>query len=178
MAALLLSPGTAWDAVGVGAALAGAACMAAGTYFSRRWRPDMPVLAFTGWQLLVGGVILLPIALWADPPMPRLTGVQMLGYAYLCLVGAVVSYGLWFRGLARLSLVNRAKPAPPPAPPVPDDPGKRIASVVPGDPAYLVTADGARYFVGAMLPTGHRITRIDGQHVTLERGGEESTLNF
>ena len=59
-----------------------------------------------------------------------------------------------------------------------DDPGKRIASVVPGDPAYLVTADGARYFVGAMLPTGHRITRIDGQHVTLERGGEESTLNF
>jgi type III secretion protein D len=82
------------------------------------------------------------------------------------------------RGLARLAVVNRAKPAPPPAPPVPDDPGKRIASVVPGDPAYLVTADGARYFVGAMLPTGHRITRIDGQRVTLERGGEESTLNF
>lgn len=82
------------------------------------------------------------------------------------------------RGLARLTVANRAKPAPPPAPPVPDDPGKRIASVVPGDPAYLVTADGARYFVGAMLPTGHRITRIDGQHVTLERGGEESSLNF
>lgn len=82
------------------------------------------------------------------------------------------------RGLARLSVVNRAKPAPPPAPPVPDDPGKRIASLVPGDPAYLVTADGARYFVGAMLPTGHRITRIDGQRVTLERSGEESTLNF
>jgi type III secretion protein D len=82
------------------------------------------------------------------------------------------------RGLARLSVVNRAKPVPPPAPPVPDDPGKRIASVVPGDPAYLVTADGARYFVGAMLPTGHRITRIDGQRVTLERSGEESTLNF
>lgn len=82
------------------------------------------------------------------------------------------------RGLTALALVNKARPAPPPLPPLPDDPGKRIASLVPGDPAYLVTADGARYFVGAMLPTGHRITRIDGQHVTLERGGEESTLNF
>ena len=57
-----------------------------------------------------------------------------------------------------LSVRNTAKPAPPPPPPVVDDPGKRIASLVPGDPAYLVTADGARYFVGAMLPTGHRIT--------------------
>jgi type III secretion protein D len=82
------------------------------------------------------------------------------------------------RGLKALSVANRAKPTPPPMPPVPDDPGKRIASLVPGDPAYLVTADGSRYFVGAMLPTGHRITRIDGQHVTLERGGEASTLNF
>ncbi|NML18509.1 SctD/MshK family protein [Azohydromonas caseinilytica] len=82
------------------------------------------------------------------------------------------------RGLRQLAVANRAKPEPPPAPPVPDDPGKRIASLVPGDPAYLVTADGARYFVGAMLPTGHRITRIDGQRVTLERAGEESSLNF
>jgi type III secretion protein D len=82
------------------------------------------------------------------------------------------------RGLRTLAVANRAKPTPPPMPPVPDDPGKRIASLVPGDPGYLVTADGSRYFVGAMLPTGHRITHIDGQHVTLERAGEESTLNF
>jgi type III secretion protein D len=82
------------------------------------------------------------------------------------------------RGLTQLAVVNNAKPLPPPMPPVPDDPGKRIASLVPGDPAYLVTADGSRYFVGAMLPTGHRITRIDGQRVTLERAGETSDLNF
>ena len=82
------------------------------------------------------------------------------------------------RGLERLSVINRAVPLPPPAPPVVEDPGKRIASVVPGDPAYLVTADGARYFVGALLPTGHRITQIAGQRVTLERDGQPSSLNF
>jgi type III secretion protein D len=82
------------------------------------------------------------------------------------------------RGLEQLAVRNTAKPLPPPPPPVIDDPNKRIASLVPGDPAYLVTADGARYFVGAMLPTGHRITRIEHASVTLEREGQLATLKF
>lgn len=105
MAALLLAPGAAWDAVGVGAALGGAGCMAAGTFLARRWRTDMPVLAFTGWQLLIGGVMLAPVAMLADAPLPGLSGVQMLGYGYLSLAGALLAYVLWFRGIARLSPV-------------------------------------------------------------------------
>ncbi len=105
MALLLLSPGAVWDTVGIAAALAGAACMAAGTYLARRWRPDVPVLAFTGWQLLAGGLMLLPVAWWADAPLPVLTVTQIAGYAYLSLVGALLAYVLWFRGIARLSPV-------------------------------------------------------------------------
>jgi type III secretion protein D len=83
------------------------------------------------------------------------------------------------RGLTGLKVVNTASPPPPPPPPpMPDDPGKRIASVVPGEPAYLVTVDGARYFVGAMLPSGHRIKAIAGQRVSLERDGQSTTLNL
>lgn len=82
------------------------------------------------------------------------------------------------RGLQALDVRNSAKPARPPAPPVSDDPGKRIASLVPGEPAFLVTADGSRYFVGAMLPTGHRITQIDKSRVTLELHGQTSTLDL
>ncbi len=59
-----------------------------------------------------------------------------------------------------------------------DDPDKRIASIVPGDPAYLVTTDGARYFVGAMLPTGHKISAISDQQVLLDKGGVMTTLRF
>ncbi|MDM0028459.1 EamA family transporter [Variovorax saccharolyticus] len=102
MAALLLSPGAAWDPIGIAAALAGAACMAAGTFLARRWRPDVPLLAFTGWQLLAGGLILLPLAWAIDPPLEALSASQGLAYAYLSLVGAMLAYALWFRGIAKL----------------------------------------------------------------------------
>jgi type III secretion protein D len=82
------------------------------------------------------------------------------------------------RGLAKLALRNTATPLPKPVPHVPDDPGKRIASLVPGEPAYIVTADGSRYFIGSMLPTGHKIMQIAAQSVKLERDGQETTLNF
>jgi type III secretion protein D len=83
------------------------------------------------------------------------------------------------RGVQQLALRNTAAPLPPPpAPPVPDDPNKRIASLVPGEPAYVVTADGARYFVGALLPSGHRIAQIAAQRVVLERDGHQTSLNF
>ena len=49
-------------AVGVAAALVGTLCMAADTFWSRRWRAGMPVLAFAGLQPLAGGVLLAPVA--------------------------------------------------------------------------------------------------------------------
>lgn len=105
MAALLLSPGARWDMAGVAAALVGTVCMAAGTFWSRRWRSDLPVLAFTGWQLLAGGIMLAPMAWLVDPPLPALTVTQVGGYVYLSLAGALLAYALWFRGIARLPSV-------------------------------------------------------------------------
>lgn len=103
MAALLLSPGAVWDPLGIAAAIAGTACMAAGTFLAQRWRTDVPLLAFTGWQLLAGGIMLIPVAWVIDPPLPILTITQMFAYAYLSLFGALLAYVLWFRGVAHLS---------------------------------------------------------------------------
>ena len=105
MAVLLLSPNTVWDPLGVVAALVGAACMATGTFLTRCWRLDMPVLALTGWQLLAGGVMLVPVAWMADAPLPTLSLTQMAAYAYLCIAGALLAYALWFRGIAHLQPV-------------------------------------------------------------------------
>ena len=105
MAALLLAPGASWDPVGIATAFVGTACMASGTYLTRRWRPTVPLLAFTGWQLLIGGLLLLPVAWLIDPPLPQLSPLQWLGYAYLSLFGALLAYVLWFRGIARLAPV-------------------------------------------------------------------------
>ena len=81
-------------------------------------------------------------------------------------------------GLAQLELVN-VTPAPAVRPiPALDDPGKRIASIVSADPAYVVTSDGTRYFTGALLPSGHRIVHIAEREVQLELGGQPTRLAF
>lgn len=105
MAMLLLSPQTALDPLGIGAAFLGAISMALGTWLSRRWALSLPVVAMTGWQLLIGGIVLLPIALLADPPLHQVTMTQAAGYLWLCVAGAMLAYGLWFRGISRLSPV-------------------------------------------------------------------------
>jgi type III secretion protein D len=59
-----------------------------------------------------------------------------------------------------------------------DPAAKRVVSVVDSAPAYIVTADGSRYFVGSLLPQGHRVLEIDGPSVTLERDGEKVVMTF
>ncbi|MCL6323639.1 EamA family transporter [Pectobacterium polaris] len=105
MAILLLSPQTTFEPVGVAAALLGAVCMATGIWLTRRWQLDLPVLPLTGWQLFLGGLMLAPVAWIADAPLPALTLPQWAAYSYLCLAGAVLAYGLWFRGISRLPTV-------------------------------------------------------------------------
>ncbi|KQV05490.1 MULTISPECIES: EamA family transporter [unclassified Kitasatospora] len=92
------------DTVGVLAGLAGAACMALGTVLTKRWgRPEgVGPLAMTGWQLTVGGLLLLPVALLAEGMPPAMTGTNLLGYGYLAVVNTAVAYWLWFRGIGRL----------------------------------------------------------------------------
>jgi type III secretion protein D len=82
------------------------------------------------------------------------------------------------RGITKLTVRSTLEPLPPARPPVPEDAGKRIASLVPGDPGYIVTADGSRYFVGSMLPTGHKIVDVGPSSVVLELDGAKTTLNF
>ena len=105
MAALLLSPNSTWNLIGILAATAGAMLMTCGIFLARRWRTDMPLLAFTGWQLLIAGLILAPLAWLIDPPLSVLTTRNILGYGYLTLFGTTLAYALWFNGIAKLSPV-------------------------------------------------------------------------
>ena len=98
---LVLAPGATLDLLGTIAALGAAASMAAGTVLSRKWQPPVSPLTFTAWQLTTGGLILLPIALLFEPSLPLPTTKHIVGYLWLGIVGAAVSYVLWFRGIAR-----------------------------------------------------------------------------
>ncbi len=59
-------------------------------------------MTFTAWQLSAGGLLLVPAALWLEPALPPLSQGNWLGFLYLGLIGAAVTYLLWFRGIARL----------------------------------------------------------------------------
>ena len=102
VALLVLTPGAALDATGIAAGLAGAVSMACGTVLTRKWRPPVPLRTFTAWQLTAGGLLLVPVALLAGPHWPAPTAGHLLGLAWLGLVGAALTYVLWFRGIARL----------------------------------------------------------------------------
>ncbi|MGK9149262.1 EamA family transporter [Plantibacter flavus] len=116
VALIVLQADAALDLVGVMAALAGAVSMSLGAVLSKRWgRPErarrfgrastgpVPGLAVTSWQLVAGGLVLIPVLLLVEglpSGLPDATAVS--GYAYLTLVGTALAYALWFRGIGLL----------------------------------------------------------------------------
>lgn len=77
--------------------------------------------------------------------------------------------------LAALEIENAA---PTPDSATEPDPGKRVALVVADEPAHLVTDDRSRYFLGALLPSGHRVASIEENRVMLEKDGVATELRF
>ncbi|AUQ65411.1 EamA family transporter [Phaeobacter inhibens] len=102
VALLVLTPSAQLDGIGVFAGLAGAMAMAAGVVLSRKWQPPVSLLTFTAWQLTAGGLLLIPVTLWSLPAFPQLSAENLLGLAYMSLIGGAATYVLWFRGIARL----------------------------------------------------------------------------
>ena len=101
---LVLGPGTQLDPVGVAAALGGAVSMAVGIVLAKRWVRPVSLLLFTGWQLVVGGVVLALLSLLVEGVPPRLSLTHVAGFAYLGLIGTGLAYALWFRGIERLGV--------------------------------------------------------------------------
>lgn len=104
VALLVLRGDAAVDAVGVAAAAGGAAVMALGVVLTKRWGRPASALTVTSWQLVAGGLLLLPLALVVEGPLPaaEVDAAAVGGYVYLGVVGTAVAYALWFRGLAVL----------------------------------------------------------------------------
>ncbi len=102
---LVTSDQNGLDPAGLGFALLGALSMAAGIVLSKRWArpPDVSQLSLTGWQLVFGGLLLLPLAAWSEGIPTSLDPRHLLGYGYLILLGGVLGYGLWFAGIQKMS---------------------------------------------------------------------------
>ena len=99
---LVIGPAARLDPIGIIAAIAGAATMGLGTVLVKRWKHPVSLLVFTAWQLTVGGIVLLPIALIVEGPITQISTNNLLGFVYLGLIGTGLAYVLWFRGIDKL----------------------------------------------------------------------------
>jgi probable blue pigment (indigoidine) exporter len=102
VAVLVITPQASLDKLGIAAGMTGAMSMALGMVLARKWQPPVSLLTFTSWQLVAGGLILLPAAIWFEPPLPVLTTPNLMGLVYLGAIGAGLTYVLWFNGLSRI----------------------------------------------------------------------------
>ncbi len=101
---VLRSPGTL-DAVGLLAAAGSIAVSSVGYVLLKKWAPQksgIDLLTLVSWQLVVGGLVLLPVALLVEGAPPAIDAPAVVGFAWLGLVGTVLAYLCWFHGLARM----------------------------------------------------------------------------
>jgi type III secretion protein D len=81
-------------------------------------------------------------------------------------------------GIRRLQLRGDLPPEQDVALRTVSDATKKVSTVVAGDPSYIQTIDGARYFNGALLPSGHRLVAVQGNVVVLDKGGRQTRVTF
>ncbi|WP_329389094.1 DMT family transporter [Streptomyces sp. NBC_01351] len=99
---MLLTSTVALDALGLLASVAAMGMSALGFVLAKRWSAEVDVLAATSWQLLGGGLVLLPPAVIAEGAPPAVDGPALLAFGYVTLVSTALAFTAWFAGLRRL----------------------------------------------------------------------------
>lgn len=99
---VVVRPGAGLDPVGVLAAAAANVSFAIGVVLTKQFPAPSNRVASTGWQLLIGGLVLAPLTVIVEGAPPSLTSVHLVGFAYLGLVGTALAFVLWFSGIVRL----------------------------------------------------------------------------
>lgn len=107
---VVIGPAAAFDTVGILAGIAGAASMALGVTLTKRWgRPTgVSPTAFAGWQLTSGGLFLVPVTFLVEGAPPAIDLPATLGYLWLGLIGGLIAYVVWFRGISTLPVTSVA----------------------------------------------------------------------
>lgn len=146
VALLVLRSGVTVDPIGIAASFGAVAMSSVGFVLVKRWKPPVGLATFTAWQLVAGGLVLLPIALVVEGAPPPLGLRAVGGFLYLGLVGTALAYVVWFRGLRRLpagavSLVGLLNPVS----------GTVVGVVLAGETFGAVEALGLLMVLGGIL---------------------------
>ncbi|MFF8310001.1 DMT family transporter [Streptomyces lydicus] len=99
---MLLTGAASVDIRGVLASAAAMIMSSWGYVLAKRWSHQVEVLASTAWQLIAGGLLLLPLAVAVEGAPPALDAPAVLGFGYVTVVATAVAFAAWFAGLRHL----------------------------------------------------------------------------
>ncbi|WP_246142474.1 EamA family transporter [Nocardioides rubriscoriae] len=91
-------------ALGLAGAFGSVLVSALGFVLVKRWgRPEgVGMLTFVSWQLLAGGLLLVPLALVVEGAPPSLDAGAVGGFVWIGGAGTILAYACWFHGLSRM----------------------------------------------------------------------------
>lgn len=90
------------DPLGVAASVGAMLLSSLGYVLAKRWGAGVDVLASTCWQLLAGGLLLLPFAAVFEGAPPALGARALLGFGYVAVIATAVAFTAWFAALRHL----------------------------------------------------------------------------
>jgi len=101
---LLLVGGAAGsiDPAGVAASAAALLLSSAGAVLAKRWADGTPVVALTAWQLVMGGLVLVVVAVAVEGAPPAVDAGGAAGFVFTALVATALANLCWFAGLTKL----------------------------------------------------------------------------
>lgn len=99
---MLLTGSTAVNPLGVLASLAAMLMSSVGFLLTTKWGGQVNLLSLTSWQLIAGGILVVPFAILFEGGPPALSGTQLLGFGYVSLIATGLAYVAWFSGLRHL----------------------------------------------------------------------------
>lgn len=109
VALLVLRSPEGLDLVGLLAAFASVVVAGLGSVLVKKWRdpadphgPRVAMLDLVSWQLVIGGLVLVPVALVVEGAPPPIDAAAVGGFLWIGVVGTVLAYACWFHGLSVL----------------------------------------------------------------------------
>jgi probable blue pigment (indigoidine) exporter len=100
---MVFSGASGIDPLGVAASLTAIVLSSIGYILAKKWNTSQDLVATTAWQLLAGGLVLLPVAALVEGAPPSLDGPAVAAFAYMTVIATALAYVAWFSGLRHLS---------------------------------------------------------------------------
>jgi probable blue pigment (indigoidine) exporter len=102
VATMLLGAAGKVQPLGVVASITAMLMSSLGFVLTKRWAGGEKILAITSWQLIAGGLLVLPLAGLVEGSPPQIDASAAIGFSYVTLVATALAFAAWFAGLRHL----------------------------------------------------------------------------